>query len=81
MAESSAQRSYIIDHLKTNNIPAMIYYRIPLHLQLVFQNLGYKAGDFPVAEKVANNIFSIPMHPYIQQDQQDRILETLHSAK
>ena len=49
--------------LKVNEIPSVSYYTVPLHLQLVFNNLGYKAGDFPVAEKVANQCLILPMSP------------------
>jgi UDP-2-acetamido-2-deoxy-ribo-hexuluronate aminotransferase len=44
-----------------------------LHLQPVFQNLGYKTGDFPVAEKVANQCLSLPMSPYLNCDDQNKI--------
>ena len=58
----------------------MIYYKIPLHLQKVFDYLGYEKGDFPVSEKTSENILSIPMHPYIKTSEQDKILEGLHAA-
>ena len=45
----------------------MIYYKLPLHLQIVFKNLGYQKGDFPISEKISNQIFSIPMHPYLDK--------------
>ena len=55
----------------------MVYYRIPLHLQKVFEHLNYAKGTFPVSENTANRIFSIPMHPYITRETQDRILSVL----
>ena len=79
MAKSNKERNKIIDHLRAKHIPAMIYYRIPLHLQKVFRGLGYQKGDFPIAEKISDQIFSIPMHPYLDQNQQDKILEALHT--
>ena len=78
LAESKTARNYKIAKLNKANISTMIYYRIPLHLQTVFSELGYKKGDFPVAEMVSNQIFSIPMHPYLTKDQQDIILEILN---
>ena len=66
--------------LTAKKIPNVIYYRIPLHLQKVFQKLNYKKGDFPISEKIANQIFSIPMHPYLKEDQQDQILEVLNNV-
>ena len=68
----------IMSRLGDLNIPSMIYYRIPLHMQSVHKKLGYIKGDFPNAEKVASQIFSIPMHPYLRRSQQDKIIEVLN---
>ena len=51
--------------LNDNNIPSNIYYRLPLHLQKVFDDLEYTRWDFPISEKEAERIFSIHMHPYL----------------
>ena len=64
--------------LSNENIPSMIYYKCPLHLQTVFKKLGYVKGDLPISEKVATQIFSIPMHPYLDKDKQNRIIEVLN---
>lgn len=50
---------------KERNIPTMIYYRTCMHQQTAFDRLGYKLGDFPVAEKLAREVFSLPMHGYL----------------
>jgi len=80
MAESKQHRDFVIKELKDKTIPTAVYYRIPLHLQRVFSDLGYQKGDFPVAEKTADHIFSIPMHPYLDRVQQDKILEVLNAG-
>ena len=80
LLESDQDREMVINLLTKQEIPAMIYYKIPLHLQKVFDYLGYERGDFPVSEKTSDNIFSIPMHPYLETAEQDTILETLHAA-
>ena len=80
LAESKKQRNSIMDYLKSKEIPSMIYYNTPLHLQKVFSGLGYKKGDFPISEQIADQIFSIPMHPYLEEAQQNNILEELHAA-
>jgi UDP-2-acetamido-2-deoxy-ribo-hexuluronate aminotransferase len=67
------RRDEIIKKLRENNIPTAIYYPIPLHLQEAFAHLGYEKNDFPVAEKVAGEIFSLPMHPYLGAAEQDII--------
>ena len=77
LAQSSAHRNNIMKKLKSKNIPTMIYYPTPLHLQKVFDFLGYKKGDFPISEKIAERIFSIPMHPYLENSDQDKILKAL----
>ena len=81
LASSSSERSQIMKNLTDKKIPNVIYYRIPLHLQKVFKKLGYNKGDFPISEKIADQIFSIPMHPYLQKEQQDKIIEVLNNAK
>jgi len=80
LAGTKEHRDEIIKKLKEQNIPAMIYYRIPLHLQKVFENLDYANGAFPVSEDTAKRIFSIPMHPYINWENQDKILSILAKA-
>jgi dTDP-4-amino-4,6-dideoxygalactose transaminase len=57
-------------HLAEAGIATGIHYPIPLHLQKAYQNLGFKKGDFPVTERVASEIVSLPMFPQLQQDQQ-----------
>ena len=56
----------------------MIYYKLSLHLQVVFKKLGYGIGDFPISEKISRQIFSIPMHPYLNNEKQNRIIEVLN---
>ena len=63
--------------LKENGVPTAVYYPKPLHLQDAFAGLGYKLGDFPVTESVMTRIFSLPMHPYLDADTQDYIIEVL----
>ena len=58
-------------------IPTTIYYPKPLHLQNAFSCLGYKSGEFPIAEFTANSIFSLPMHPYLSTTHISEIIELL----
>ena len=78
LANSESKRNEIMSTLSNSNIPSMIYYKLPLHLQAVFNNFGYKEGDFPISEKAARQIFSIPMHPYLDEEKQNRIIEVLN---
>ena len=73
------ERKKVIEILNDKNIPSMIYYKIPLHLQKVFKNLNYKTGDLPISESVANKIISLPMHPYLKESDQDFIIKNMIS--
>ena len=79
LCDNKSMRDMIIKSLSNNKIPSMIYYRIPLHLQKVFKYLKYNINDFPISEDISNNIFSLPMHPYLNKIDQNRIIETLNS--
>jgi UDP-2-acetamido-2-deoxy-ribo-hexuluronate aminotransferase len=71
------RRDVVIQKLREKEIPTAIYYPIPLHLQDAFRHLGYGQGDFPVAEKIAGEIFSLPMHPYLKKEAQESICRVI----
>lgn len=73
-------RDAVIKALNEHKIPTSIHYPMPLHLQECFKNFGYKKGDFPVAEKVADEIFSLPMSPFLTEAQQNYIAKHLLQA-
>ena len=81
LAEDTAHRSKCQVRLKESGIPTAIYYAKPLHLQMAFKNLGYKAGDFPVSESISQRIFSLPMHPYLTDDNINKICDILITCK
>ena len=55
----------------------MIYYKIPLHLQKVYSNLNYQKGDFPISEDISSRIISLPMHPYLSQDEIEIVCDVI----
>ena len=61
-------RDNLIGFLSKNKIQTGIHYPIPLHLTQAYSNLGYKAGDFPIAEKVQKEIISLPMYAELSAD-------------
>ena len=63
--------------LKEKGIPTAVHYPKPLHLQECFEYLGYKLGDFPISERVSNEIMSLPMNPYLTREEQDYICKEL----
>ena len=71
------RRAELLEKLTQAGIPSAIYYPLPLHLQGAFAHLGHKKGDFPVSEKVAERIFSLPMHPYLTEKDQELIVGIL----
>lgn len=73
LAGDTEKRSAIQSGLRKNGIPTAIYYPRPLHLQTAFAHLGYQEGDFPVAEEMSARIFSLPMHPYLELKEVQRI--------
>ena len=70
-------RDALRNALAEKGIPSMIYYPIPLHLQKAYQDSRYKAGDFPVAEKLAACVLSLPMHTELDEEQLIYITETV----
>jgi len=76
----SKNRSKVMKKFEINKIPHAIYYPKPLHLQEAFSILKYKKGDFPVAEKITDTILSVPMHPYLSEEQIEFITKTMVSA-
>ncbi|MCI6348107.1 MAG: DegT/DnrJ/EryC1/StrS family aminotransferase [Negativibacillus massiliensis] len=66
--DSKEQRTHLQKELKEQGIPTMVYYPKPMHLQGAFADLGYKKGDFPVAESLCERVLSLPMHPYLNEE-------------
>lgn len=79
LARNSEHRDELMGKLKEADIPSVIYYPKPLHLQKAFANLGYAKGDMPVCEEIASRIFSLPMHPYLEAADQEKIAAVLKS--
>lgn len=71
------RRDELTEYLKKNEVQFSIYYPIPLHLQKCFSYLGYKEGDFPVAEKASKEILALPIYPEITEDEVDFVCQTI----
>ena len=70
-------RDGMIEHLKKAGIATGIHYPIPLHMQKAYDYLNYRQGDFPVSEKVASEIVSLPMYPTLQAEQQGLVVHEI----
>ena len=72
-----SDRDQVRQELGERGIQTGIHYAVPLHLEPAFADLGYSAGDFPVAERAAASILSLPMYPYIEFDEVARVCEAV----
>jgi dTDP-4-amino-4,6-dideoxygalactose transaminase len=70
-------REAVQKHLADAGIGTGIHYPIPLHLQKAYQHLGYKIGDFPITERVAAEIVSLPMFPQLRHSQQKEVVSRM----
>ncbi len=68
-----ARRDDLARYLKARGIETIVHYPIPLHLQPAYKSLGYKRGDFPITERLVDEILSLPMYPELTETQQEEI--------
>ncbi|HEX6908446.1 MAG TPA: DegT/DnrJ/EryC1/StrS family aminotransferase [Terriglobales bacterium] len=71
-------RDVFLDRLSQAGIGAAVHYPMPIHCQAAFRRLGYKIGDFPVTERLAAEVLSLPMYPQLEKIQQGRVVEEVH---
>ncbi|RRQ50023.1 DegT/DnrJ/EryC1/StrS family aminotransferase [Maribacter algicola] len=70
-------RGWVQENLAKVGVPTAVHYPIPMHLQECFGYLGYKFGDFPVSEMCADEVMSLPMNPYLSENELDYITNNL----
>jgi dTDP-4-amino-4,6-dideoxygalactose transaminase len=70
-------RKGLINHLAVKEIPAMIYYPVPLHLQKAYLDPRYRPGDFPVTEALSASVLSLPMHTELDDEQLNHIVTSV----
>ena len=75
--ESEKKRQSLVKRLSDNKIPYAIYYKFPIHLMKAFKYLKYQKGDLPVSELLSSTIISLPMHPYLKNEEIDTILDCI----
>lgn len=73
----SENREAILEKLKEKGVATGVYYPVPLHLQKVYKNLGYKEGDMPVAEYLSHRTFAIPVYPELNDEQVNYIIDSI----
>jgi len=73
----SGKRDELKESLQNKGIPTMVYYPVPVHLQDAYQVYGYKKGDFPVAERLCEEVISFPIHTEMKDEIQDYIIDNI----
>lgn len=73
-------RENFISRMHDLEVPTAVHYPVPLHAQPVYRDLGFKIGDFPHAEAAANRVVSLPMHPYLSQEDQNKVVEAVKKS-
>ena len=76
----SAERDRIRQHLEQNQIPTAVYYPCPLHMQPAFSDADGAGISMPVSELLSKEVFSLPIHPYLSEQEQDKIILTLQEV-
>ena len=71
------RRDELKQHLEANKVGCALHYPLPLHLQKCYASLGYKEGDFSVAEKAARQCLSLPIYPELTEEQIQRVAEVI----
>ena len=71
-------KKIVLNNLKKNKIGFNIYYKKPMHLEKVFKEYNFKKGDFPVSEKLSENILSIPIDPYLNKKELKKIIKIIN---
>jgi UDP-2-acetamido-2-deoxy-ribo-hexuluronate aminotransferase len=73
-------REIVETRMKQLGVPTAVHYPLAMHMQPVFKDLGHHEGDFPASEAAARRVISLPMHPYLTEEQQRQVVDALAQA-
>jgi aminotransferase EvaB len=80
VVETVGDRDAVLQRIEQRGLKCGVQYRWPVHLMRGYQDLGYRAGQFPVAEKKAQQIFSLPIYPHLKDEEVDEVIDLVKAA-
>jgi len=80
VVEAPGDRDALLERLDARGLKCGVHYRWPIHLMRGYEDLGYRAGQFPVAENKAQHIFSLPMYPHLRDEEVDEVIDLVRSS-
>jgi aminotransferase EvaB len=80
VVETSGDRDAVLQRIEQRGLKCGVQYRWPIHLMRGYEDLGYRAGRFPVAEQKAQQIFSLPIYPHLKDEEVDAIIDVVRAA-
>ena len=80
VVETPGDRDATLQRIEARGLKCSVQYRWPVHLMRGYADLGYRAGQFPIAEKKARHIFSLPIYPHLRDDEVDEVIDVVRSA-
>jgi aminotransferase EvaB len=80
VAETPGDRDGLLQRIESRGLKCGVQYRWPIHLMRGYEHLRYRAGQFPVAEKKAQHIFSLPVYPHLRDEEVDAVVDVVRAA-
>jgi dTDP-3-amino-2,3,6-trideoxy-4-keto-D-glucose/dTDP-3-amino-3,4,6-trideoxy-alpha-D-glucose/dTDP-2,6-dideoxy-D-kanosamine transaminase len=80
VVETTGDRDAALRRIEARGLKCGVQYRWPIHLMTGYEDLGYRAGQFPVAEKKAQRIFSLPIYPHLKDEEVDEVIDVVRAA-
>ena len=71
---------FLMEYLAKKGIETLVHYPIPPHLQKAYSHLGYQKGDFPISEMLSDQLLSLPIDPFMTDEQVKYVIENLKEA-
>jgi aminotransferase EvaB len=80
VVEAPGDRDAVLRRIEARGLKCGVQYRWPIHLMRGYEDLGYRAGQFPVAEKKAQQIFSLPIYPHLKDEEVEEVIEVVRAS-